>query len=238
MTTFNDARIRHANQHGENRIGDYVLYWSQMVRRLRANHALDYALHWAARLKKPLVVYEGLKLNYPWASARFHQFLLEGMRDNIVEAKKLGVQYWPFVETPENAGRGLVRKLCEKACLLVTDDYPQFIIPAQIRAVAERVKVAVHAVDGNCLVPLSLLGPPTKAAAHLRPKIHKLFEEAWENRANLEPDFSTTSKTKINPLFDLWRPHKHIGEFVKSLPIPVVWNTVVYFHRQEFALHA
>ena len=219
MTPFNDARIRHANSHSENRTGSYVLYWSQMYRRLRANHALDYALHWATRLKKPLVVYEGLKLNYPWASARFHQFILEGMRDNVADAKKLGAHYWPFVETPGNAGRGLVRKLCDQACLLVTDDYPQFIIPAQIRAVAEGVTIAVHAVDGNGIVPLSLLGPPTKAAAHLRPKIHKLFTEAWENRTNLEPDFSTATKTKINPPFDVWHLPKDIGEFVKSLPI-------------------
>jgi len=40
---------------------------------------------------------------------------LEGMRDNLAAAKELGVTYWPFVETPEDAGRGLVRTLCEGA---------------------------------------------------------------------------------------------------------------------------
>ena len=140
MSTFNDARVRHANDRPTNTAGGYVLYWCQMGRRLRSNHALDYAAHWANKLKKPLVVYEGLKLNYPWASARFHKFMLEGMRDNAAEAAALGVTYWPFVETPKQSGRGLVAKLCQDACLLVTDDYPHFITPAQIRAVAAQAR--------------------------------------------------------------------------------------------------
>jgi hypothetical protein len=28
-------------------------------------------------MKKPLVVYEGLRLDYPWASERHHRFVLE-----------------------------------------------------------------------------------------------------------------------------------------------------------------
>ena len=140
------------------------------------------------------MVYEGLKLNYPWASARFHQFMLEGMRDNVAAAKQLGVTYWSFVETPADAGRGLVRKMCRDACLLVTDDYPQFIVPAQIRAVAAAAEVPVYAVDGNGLVPLGLLGAPVAAASHLRPRLHKAVPLAWEHRAAESPELPKTSR--------------------------------------------
>src|SRR4051812_23147126 len=54
--------------------GKYILYWAQMFRRLHANHALDHAIALAAGHGKPLVVYEALKLDYPWASARHHTF--------------------------------------------------------------------------------------------------------------------------------------------------------------------
>ncbi|MGL6095488.1 MAG: deoxyribodipyrimidine photolyase, partial [Fimbriiglobus sp.] len=189
MSTFNDARVRPANDHPVDKAGKYVVYWPQMSRRLRVNHGLDYALHWSRQLKVPLVIYEGLKLDYPWATARSHRLLLDGMRETTVEAARLGVNYWPFVETPENRGRGLVRRVAAGACLVVTDDYPQFIVPAQIRAMARAVDVAVHAVDGNGMGPLALLGPPTGAAAHLRPKQHKLFADAWKHRAEAEPDF-------------------------------------------------
>jgi len=219
MTTFNDARLRRANDKPLRAKGSYVLYWSQMVRRLRSNHALDYAMHLSRELGKPLVVYEGLKLTYPWASVRFHRFLLEGMRDNRAEATARGVTYWPFVETPEQPGRRLVTMLCERAAVLVTDDYPQFIVPAQTAAVADKVTCAVHAIDGNGLVPLSLYGPPTAAAAHLRPKMHKLFLESWANKAEAEPDFAALPHEELKPPFALWSPPADLDEFVRSLPI-------------------
>ena len=216
---FRAARLRAANDRPVNPDGRYVLYWCQMFRRLRANHALDHAKRLSLELNKPLVVYEGLKLNYPWASARFHAFILQGMRDNFADAKKLGLTYWPFVETPSDTGRGLVRKLCESACVLVTDDYPQYIVPAHIRAIAADTRVSVVAVDGNGVVPLSLYGPPTAAAAHLRPKMHKLFLGAWATRANLEPDFSELLKYRGKAPFQTWTPPDDISKYVRELPI-------------------
>ena len=219
MTAYNAARVRPANDRPVDPDGRYVLYWCQMFRRLRANHALDHALDQAVQLNRPLVVYEGLKLNYPWANARLHTFILEGMRDTHAAAKAAGATYWPFVETPQDAGRGLVARLCSSACLLVTDDYPQYIVPAHIRAVAAKVRVAVHAVDSNGLVPLSKLGPPTAAAAHLRFKIHKEFVDAWANPAATAPDFRAAPTFKGKPPFDLWMPPADVAAFVRTLPV-------------------
>ena len=204
MATFNDARIRTANDRSPNSRGDYVLYWMQAYRRLDRNHALDYALHWSRSLKKPLVIYEGVRLDYPWANARHHCYMLDGMVDNSRRARKLGINYWPFVETPEQPARGLLQKLAGRACLVVTDDYPAFIVPGQIAALANKVEVPVHAIDGNSLVPLSLLGTAVSAAAHLRPRINRLFAEAWQHRAVAEPTFSKASCAPIVPPFECW----------------------------------
>ena len=76
----------------------------QIYRRLERNHALDYALRCAEELGKPLVVYEGLRIDYPWASRRHHRFVLEGMQANAARAGELGLNYWPFVETGEGPG--------------------------------------------------------------------------------------------------------------------------------------
>jgi len=220
MPTINDARVRLANDCPLRPKGDYVLYWAQMYRRLHSNHALDYALHLARHTGKPLVIYEGLKLNYPWANARFHAFLLDGMAENAAEAVRVGATYWPFVETTENSGRGLVARLCERAVALVTDDYPQFIVPAQIRAIAAKAKCRVAAIDGNGVVPLSLLGPPTAAAAHLRPKLHKQFAAAWAERANPIPAFEDVAPKKpLKPPFEVWTVPSDLRAFVASLPI-------------------
>lgn len=219
MTRFTEARVRLANNRSPDPQGQYVLYWSQLVRRLHANHALDHALHLAARFRKPLVVYEGLKLNYPWANARHHTFILQGMRDNAAAAARLGISYWPFVETPGDRGRGLVRQLAARACVVVTDDYPAYIVPAQNRAVAATIDVPLVLVDSNSLVPLSLLGPPVGAAAHLRPRIHKLVAEAWRYRAASEPDIPSAARCRVDPPFSPWDPHQDIAEFVAGLPL-------------------
>ncbi|WP_439623313.1 deoxyribodipyrimidine photolyase [Gemmata sp.] len=218
MTTFNDSRVRTANDRPLNARGKYVLYWAQMFRRLHSNHALDHATKLAAELGKPLVVYEGLKLDYPWASARHHTFLLHGMRDNAAAAKTLGVTYWPFVETPDRPGRGLVRKLAAAACAVVTDDYPAYIVPAHNRALAA-CDVPVVLVDGNSIVPLARLGATVAAAAHLRPRIHKLFAEAWNHRAVAEPTVPRAAKAKLDPPFAPWDATQDIAQFVASLPI-------------------
>ncbi|CAN5344031.1 deoxyribodipyrimidine photolyase [soil metagenome] len=219
MATINDARVRKANERPANGAGDYVLYWCQMSRRLSHNHAFDYALHLANHHKKPLVVYEGLKLNYPWACARFHTFMLEGMRDNAAAAAKLGVTYWPFVEMPENDGHGLIVKLAKDAVAVVTDDYPAFIVPGQIRALAAKTQTPVIAVDANGVVPLSLLGKIVGAAAHLRPRLHKLFPECWAARSNAEPVVKCIAKTKVDPPFKTWTVPDDITAWVKTLPL-------------------
>ena len=224
MPTINDARVRQANDRKPNAAGDYVLYWAQASRRLDRNHSLDYAVHRARTLKKPLVVYEGLRLDYPWAAARHHQFLLEGMRDNARLAERLGVAYWPFVETPDRPARGLIRQVAAKACLMVTDDYPAFIVPGQIQRLAAQIDVPLVAVDANGLAPLALLGDTVSAAAHLRPRLHRQFPDCWEHRAAAEPDFPKAAR--LDPPFEVWDHECDIGEFVKRLPVDQTVPTV------------
>ena len=182
--------------------GDHVLYWMQAYRRLERNHALDHALGLAADLARPLVVYEGLRLDYPWASARIHRFVLDGMRDNARAAARLGLTYWPFVETPGAPARGLVMRLAERAAVVVTDDFPCFVTPAQTASLAARTDTPVVAVDGNGVVPLASLGAPVTAAAHLRPRIHRAFAGAWAHRAARRPRVPKAARGAIAPPFE------------------------------------
>jgi deoxyribodipyrimidine photo-lyase len=216
--SYRQARLRRLNPHQTNAGGGYVLYWMQAARRLTHNHALDYALRCADERGRPLVVYEGLRLDYPWASRRLHRFVLEGMRDNAREAARRGINYWPFVETPDAPARGLVARLAERAALVVTDDFPCFVVPEQSDALARRVDVPVFAVDGNGVVPLALLQPAVYAAAHLRPRIHKAFAEAWAHRAAAQPEPSPAARVLVDPPFEPWRADD-LDAFVAALPI-------------------
>jgi deoxyribodipyrimidine photo-lyase len=213
-----DARVRRANDRPESARGDYVLYWMQIARRLDRNHALDHALAQARRLGKPLVAYEGLRLDYPWASVRLHRFILEGMQATAQAAARLGLTYWPWVERRPGEGRGLLAGLATRAALVVTDDFPCFIVPEQTGALAARVPVAVLAVDTSSVVPLSRLGPPVSAAAHLRPRIHRAFAEAWAHRAAARPRVSAAAARAVAPPFDI-APLDDLDALVDKLPL-------------------
>jgi len=216
--SYNQARLRRLNAASTAAGGEYVLYWMQAARRLAHNHALDYAIACAHELARPLVVYEGLRVDYPWASRRLHQFVLEGTQANAARAAALGLHYWPFVETRRGEGRGLLRSLAARACLVVTDDFPAFIVPAQSEALARKVAVPVFAVDSNGIVPLSLLGAPVSAAAHLRPRIHKAFAEAWAHRAAARPRIPDVTRKPVSARFEIWRT-ADVSGFVDALPL-------------------
>jgi deoxyribodipyrimidine photo-lyase len=215
---YNQARLRRFNDRRIAPGGEYVLYWMQAYRRLERNHALDYALRCAEEVRRPLVVYEGLRIDYPWASRRLHRFVLEGMLANAARSKDLGLNYWPFVERELGQGRGLLRRLAARAALVVTDDFPCFIVPAQTEALARKAEVPVFAVDSNSFVPLSLLGAPVQAAAHLRPRIHRSFAQAWPHRAAKAPEPSAAARRRVSAPFELFRTDDLTG-LVDSLPL-------------------
>ena len=136
---------------------DFVLYWMIACRRTTWNFALDHAVAWAEQLHKPLVIFEPLRADYPWANDRLHRFVIDGMADNaerIASLKQRGVLYYPFVETARNAGKGLLTALAEQACIVITDDYPAFFLNRMVSAAATRLRVRIEQVDSNGLLPL------------------------------------------------------------------------------------
>jgi len=173
-----DIRVRRVNEAPVRRSGELVLYWMQMYRRADDNAALAYAIRRANELGLPCVVYEALRPDYPFASDRFHTFVLEGACDVAAGLAKRGVSHAFFLpRTPEEA-RGVLAKLTLRAALVVTDDYPSFIVPEQIAALARRATCAAFAVDDCTAVPLALFPKDEYGARTLRPKLARV-EEAW-----------------------------------------------------------
>ncbi len=133
---------------------EYVLLWTIAFRRASHNHALDRALEHCRALNKPLLVLEALRVGYPWASDRFHQFVIDGMEHQAEVYDAAGVRYFPYVEPRAGDGAGLLAALSERAAVVVTDDFPCFFLPKMITAAASRLDVALEAVDSNGLYPL------------------------------------------------------------------------------------
>lgn len=154
MDSWSDSRVLAQNRAAANPAGDYVLYWMTMARRPFYNFALERAAGQAARLGRPLLVLEALRLDYPWASQRPHAFILQGMADNQRALAGRGVLYYPYVEPRPGQGRGLLAALAKRACLVVADYYPCFFLPRMLAAAARALPVRLEAVDGCGLLPL------------------------------------------------------------------------------------
>ena len=147
-------RIRQLNNHTARAHGNYVLYWMIANRRTHWNFSLQRAVELAEELKKPLLIFEGLRCDYQWASQRIHRFVLEGMADNRARLKSTPAGYHAWVEAKPGAGRGLLAALTRNACAVVSDDFPCFFLPRMLEAAAKKTKVAFEAVDSNGIFPL------------------------------------------------------------------------------------
>lgn len=175
MNIFPAERIRPLNEAPIHPGADFVLYWMIAFRRARWNFSLDRAVEWACELGKPLVVLEALSCDYPWASERLHSFILEGMRNNRSDFKGSPVLYFPFVERSKGEGRGLVRELAARACIVITDDYPCFFLPQMIGAVGKSLSVRLEAIDSNGLLPLAVADKVFLTAFSFRRYLQKLL---------------------------------------------------------------
>ena len=149
----------------------------QMFKRTTHNHALNFAIIEANLRKIPLVVYEGLKYYYPWASDRIHTFILEGVEEKRAEFEKLGIKYLFYLQQDKNSPKNTVAEIAKDACLIVTDDFPCFIIPKHNERIAEKAEIPVYAVDSNGIIPLSKFDKEQYAAYTIRPRIKRMLPD-------------------------------------------------------------
>jgi deoxyribodipyrimidine photo-lyase len=162
------ARIRPVNQRPIERQGDYVLYWMIAARRTRWNFALQRAVEHCRALDKPLVIFEALDVDYPWANDRLHRFVLDGMAATAAVCARSPAVYYPYVEPARHRGRGLLQALARRACAVVTDDFPAFFIPHLVTAAGRLSAVRLEAVDSNGLIPLATHGRAFTSARSYR----------------------------------------------------------------------
>ena len=161
-------RIRPIIDRPINDDGTFVLYWMISARRLGWNFGLQRAVDYAVELRKPLVIFEALRCDYPGANDRLHRFVLEGMAVNRKRAAPTRALYYPYVEPSRGHGKKLLAALAADAAVVVTDWYPAFFLPRMVEAAGARLEVRLEAVDSNGIVPLAAQDKAFTAARFYR----------------------------------------------------------------------
>jgi deoxyribodipyrimidine photo-lyase len=155
-------------------------------RRRRFNFALQRAVEWAGELRKPLVVVEGLNGNYPWASDRIHAFVLDGMRANAGDFRGSAATYVPLVQRGGRRERR-IHAFTERAALVVTDDFPAFVIPRWTESMAARCPALVECVDSSGLLPFRLTSRVFETAHSFRRFLQKELPGHLDERPLEDP---------------------------------------------------
>ncbi len=181
-----DPRVRAWNDRPARR-GDYVVYWCQAARRAVDNPALELAVARANELDLPVVVYEALRPDYPFASDRFHAFSLACARDSALALEGRGIAHGFFLPRTATEARGVAAKVFARAALVVSDEHPSFVFPTQNARAAARCACAYLTVDDLAIVPLARLPAHEVAARTLRPKLARLLDEHLAPVTEIEP---------------------------------------------------
>lgn len=164
------------------------------------NPALNLAATLANQLKLPLLVYQGLRPDYPWATARTHTFILESVRDLAQEFARRRIQYAFHLEPSPRRRSGVspLVALADRAALVVTDFFPTFIVPRQIAGLRRRTGTPVIPVETGTVVPLRELDRPWATARGIRPRLQK----ALPHYLHPIPDVAPKARRSIDLPFD------------------------------------
>ncbi len=209
-------RVRKLNDAPFRDKADFVLYWSQMNRRARGNHALDYAIELGNEQGLPVLFYEGLTCTYAYANDRLHTFILEGIPDTQRDAAARRVGYAFYLRRTRADRNAIVYELARKAAAVVTDDYPVFIAAGHNARVPEKIDVAYFAVDSSCVVPMNHFTKREHAAYTIRPKIQKVLQDHLHAAPELKPKRAWTAG---HPDFHVNVTRAGIPELVASCEI-------------------
>ncbi len=194
-----ELRVTQANDHPLRSDGNYVVYWMTASRRAHWNFALQHAVDRAIHFDKPLLVFEPLRIRYPWASERLHRFVVEGMRDNAADFAATTATYFPYVEPRAGEGTPLLHELAKQACTVITDEFPCFFLPSLIRAVQDRIPARLELVDSNGVLPLRLADRTFTVAHSYRRWMQKQME-SWLGQTPLANPLDNVQLPRLSSL--------------------------------------
>ena len=167
--------------------GDYVLYWMIAARRTGWNFALDRAVEWSERLRRPLVIFEALRWDFPWHSRRMRRFVADGMTANAKSLRRANALYYPYLEQAAGDCKGLLAALASRASVVVTDEFPCSFLPRMVAAAGSKSPVLMEQVDSNGLLPLRAAPKEFPTAFSFRRFLQKQLPEHLLNVPSADP---------------------------------------------------
>lgn len=178
LSDWTEAPRVRAVSDAPSRDGAYVLCWLQQALRGVDNPVIDAAIRLGNALDRPVLVYHGLREDYPYASDRLHRFILGASRDLKADCTARAVACVQFVDRADHREPGLVYRLADDAAAVVVEDQPAFVAQWQVERFAAKTAAPVFAVNAACLVPPAVLGDGIGTTSAFRRR-HERVRDDW-----------------------------------------------------------
>ncbi|MGD2095915.1 MAG: deoxyribodipyrimidine photo-lyase [Phycisphaerales bacterium] len=170
------------------RDGKYILYWMQAAQRTEYNHALEYSIHKANELKKPLLVSFGITDDWPDANQRHYYFMLEGLREVQKDLRAKGIQMVIRHESPDSS----IIKLAKDAAIAVVDAGHLRIQKKWRNKVAQKIDCPLLELETNLIVPVEqATSKENFSAGTFRPRINKILDQYLLSVKHKKPKLSS-----------------------------------------------
>ena len=205
-------RIRVLNDKEVNLDGEYILYWMISNRRFNYNASLEHAANLAKQYGKPLLVVEEISTSHRFANDRITSFVIQGMVENISLFKQHNIRFIPWVETPLSGTMGLIKILCKRSVLVITDDFPTYYPLVAINAASKSLDRKIIAVDSNGVFPMSWADSAYTTAHSFRRFIHANFSrcrDTWPQRVPTDKNH------------DYWIDDEHFDSIIEECSVKI-----------------
>ncbi|CAN8067984.1 unnamed protein product [Agarophyton chilense] len=173
------SRVHTLNSNDSNKSGTFVLYWMSNSVRTRYNFALGHAIYLCEKYQKPLRVahvFDTVAQDGQPLPERHAAFQLESLLDVEQDLRQQSI---PFaVIEPGHDTCNTITALAAQAAVVVTDTSYLRLGRADREAVASSIKVPLHVVEADVVVPVEEASNKSEYAARtIRPKITRALKE-------------------------------------------------------------
>lgn len=203
-------RLKTINPNNENLNGKYVLYMMQASQRISYNYSLEYAIHTANKINKPLIVAFAVIPNFPNANTRHYSFMFDGITEIKKEFKKKGIL---FVIKSGNY-EDVIVELSKEAVIVITDKgYLKY--QREIREKAyKKIRLKIVEVESDVVVPVQSVSSKKEPYARtIRNKILSKIDDYIKDDFNL-PEVLNKKYSNINIKSDFKTPEE-MKKFIK-----------------------
>lgn len=196
MDLFRDSRVKYL-KNMEKTNTQYIVYWMQESQRTRYNFALNEAIFLSKENKIPLYVVFNYQNNYPDASKRHYDFMLQGLKDVKENLHQKGIK---FIMLEGDSIENII-KIAHKAKVVIWDkSYLKNLRDIKSRLL-ERVNSTIVEVESNVIIPVELLSSKEEYSAKtLRDKYKKIKNNFEEKFNEVEYSFIKNLDSEIEEL--------------------------------------